>query len=124
MKRRSRPPKVVKPKGTEPVVPARSVNGAGTHAKPLEPRGAAVITNLFKAVAEPNRVRILFLIEHAEMSVGQIALAMETTRPALSRHLRVLRTCGLIADRRDGNRLFYAATGDGRNLVEVARHFL
>ena len=65
------------------------------------------------AIAEPRRRAILGLIATAEMSAGEIAGHFEVTRPAVSQHLAVLRSAGLITERRVGTRRFYRARPEG-----------
>jgi DNA-binding transcriptional ArsR family regulator len=66
-----------------------------------------------KALAEPNRRRILELVASRELSAGEIAAEFEVTRPAVSQHLGVLRDAGLIVDRREGTRRLYRARPEG-----------
>jgi DNA-binding transcriptional ArsR family regulator len=57
---------------------------------------------VFRAVADPTRRRILALLRRGQRSVGQIAANFRTSRPAISKHLRVLRSAGLVGTRRQG----------------------
>jgi DNA-binding transcriptional ArsR family regulator len=66
-----------------------------------------------KALAEPNRRRILELVSDRELSAGEIAAEFNVTRPAVSQHLGVLRDAGLIVDRREGTRRLYRARPEG-----------
>jgi DNA-binding transcriptional ArsR family regulator len=65
-----------------------------------------------KAIAEPRRRQILRLVWDAERSAGDIASHFEVSRPAISQHLTVLRTAGLVTERRDGARRLYRADRD------------
>ena len=65
-----------------------------------------------KAIAEPRRRQILRLVWDAERSAGEIASHFDVSRPAISQHLTVLRTAGLVTDRRDGARRLYRANRD------------
>ena len=65
-----------------------------------------------RAIAEPRRRAILRLVWNAERSAGDIASHFDVTRPAISQHLRVLRTAGLVTERRDGTRRLYLADRD------------
>jgi DNA-binding transcriptional ArsR family regulator len=65
-----------------------------------------------KAIAEPRRRQILRLVWDAERSAGEIASHFDVSRPAISQHLTVLRTAGLVTDRRDGARRLYLANRD------------
>ena len=57
---------------------------------------------IFRALADPTRRRILSLLRGGRLTVGEIAGNFHTSRPAISRHLRVLRSAGLIVTRRKG----------------------
>lgn len=60
-----------------------------------------------RAIAEPRRRAILALVGDDELSAGDIAGHFEVSRPAISQHLRVLKDCGLMVERRQGTRRLY-----------------
>ena len=66
-----------------------------------------------RALAGPRRRQILELVRDRELSAGQIAAHFEVTRPAISQHLTVLKSAGLVAERRDGTRRLYRANPAG-----------
>ncbi len=66
-----------------------------------------------RALAEPKRRAILELIADDELSAGEIAEHFDVTRPAVSQHLTVLKSAGLIAERRDGTKRLYRIEPDG-----------
>jgi DNA-binding transcriptional ArsR family regulator len=66
-----------------------------------------------RAIAEPNRRRILTLVSSKELSAGDIAARFEITRPAVSQHLSVLREAGLVSERREGTRRLYRLRPEG-----------
>ena len=66
-----------------------------------------------RAIAEPNRRRILQLVTAKELSAGEIASRFEITRPAVSQHLGVLREAGLVSERREGTRRLYSLRREG-----------
>jgi DNA-binding transcriptional ArsR family regulator len=68
---------------------------------------------VLKALAEPRRREILRLVAHDELAAGEIAAAFDVTRTAISQHLTVLRTAGLVVERRDGTRRLYRARPEG-----------
>jgi DNA-binding transcriptional ArsR family regulator len=68
---------------------------------------------VLKALAEPRRVAILTLLRGGEMRAGDIAKQFDTTRPAISEHLRVLTEAGLLVLRREGTRRIYAVRQEG-----------
>jgi DNA-binding transcriptional ArsR family regulator len=61
------------------------------------------------AVADPTRRRLLELVRHRELPAGELAEAFAVSRPAVSRHLRVLREAGLVTERRRGRNRLYRA---------------
>jgi DNA-binding transcriptional ArsR family regulator len=71
------------------------------------------LEDLFKALAEPRRLAILRLVHDHELPAGEIAEHFQTTRQAVSQHLRVLETVGLLHLRRDGARRLYRASDEG-----------
>jgi DNA-binding transcriptional ArsR family regulator len=79
------------------------------------------MTNLFKGLADENRLRILqFLAEVPEMNVTQIAESMKQSQPAVSHHLHQLRIAGLIEFRRAGKFNFYRISDSGlRELFDL-----
>jgi len=64
--------------------------------------------NALEALAEPTRRRIVELLAERERSAGEIASHFRTSRPGISRHLRVLREYGLVRAREDGQRRLYS----------------
>jgi DNA-binding transcriptional ArsR family regulator len=62
---------------------------------------------VFEAVADPTRREILGLLRDRERTAGEVAEEFPISRPAISRHLRVLRECGLVSWRGDGQRRIY-----------------
>jgi len=66
-----------------------------------------------KAIAEPNRRRILRLVRDGELSAGEIASHFDISWPAVSQHLGVLKEAGLVDERRNGVRRLYRARPEG-----------
>ena len=61
------------------------------------------------AIADPIRRRVLELTRDEEVPAGTLAAEFDVSRPAVSRHLRVLREAGLVVERREGRRRLYRA---------------
>ncbi len=59
------------------------------------------------AIADPIRREILTLLRDGELAAGEIAACFAVSRPAVSRHLRVLRACGLVVEEARGRRRVY-----------------
>jgi DNA-binding transcriptional ArsR family regulator len=77
---------------------------------------------IFKAIAEPQRVELLQILRaQGELSVGELAQNVSVTQQAVSLHLKVLETAGLVEARRSGTRNLYAVRLDG---FKPAREFL
>ena len=57
---------------------------------------------VFRAIADPTRREILRLLRDGRLTVGEIAGNFRTSRPAISKHLRLLRTAGLVVSHKDG----------------------
>jgi DNA-binding transcriptional ArsR family regulator len=70
------------------------------------------------AIADPVRREILLMVRDAPRSAGEVADRFAISRPAVSRHLRVLREAGLVRDTADGRRRVY--TLDTAPLGELA----
>ena len=68
---------------------------------------------VLRALSEPRRVAILKVIRNRELRAGQIADNFNTTRPAISQHLRVLIKAGLLIERRRGTSRLYRLRARG-----------
>jgi DNA-binding transcriptional ArsR family regulator len=62
---------------------------------------------VLEVIAEPTRRRILDAVRSGERSVGELVELVGMPQPGVSRHLKVLRTAGLVEVRRDAQRRFY-----------------
>ena len=71
----------------------------------------------FDALADPHRRAILELLHNGERSVREIADEMPITRPAVSRHLRLLKDAGLVASSPEGTRRLYRLHDEGLDAV-------
>jgi DNA-binding transcriptional ArsR family regulator len=73
----------------------------------------------FDAIADPTRRAILDHLRGGELAAGEIARRFPVSRPAVAKHVRVLREAGLLKQRRQAQTIFYAL--DPKGLVEVDR---
>jgi DNA-binding transcriptional ArsR family regulator len=64
--------------------------------------------NTFYAIADPTRRSILDLLRRQERSAGEIAQHFPVSRPAIAKHVRVLREAGLLRERRDSTLRLYS----------------
>jgi DNA-binding transcriptional ArsR family regulator len=72
-----------------------------------------------KALAEPNRRRILTLVRDEELTAGEIASHFDVSRPAVSQHLTLLKEAGLVHERRNGTRRLYSVRPEGFDQVKA-----
>ena len=68
---------------------------------------AATTSDVFNAIAEPQRREILVLLRAGEWPVTELAQELGMTQPGTSKHLRVLREVGLVRDRKAGRQRLY-----------------
>jgi DNA-binding transcriptional ArsR family regulator len=79
------------------------------------------IERIFEALASTPRRKILAYLAEAELTAGEIATRFEMSKPALSKHLRILEDAGLVASERRGQYIWYRLVGD--NLVNTLNNF-
>ena len=75
----------------------------------------------FDALGDPHRRAIVELLRHGDRSVRELADALPISRPAVSRHLKLLKEAGLVADRPAGTRRLYRLHDEG---IEAVRAYL
>lgn len=121
------------------------MNGRASHEHPVDPRRVALarerlptadegdrLTSVLSLLADPTRARLLYALDVVEeLCVGDLALALAVSEDAVSYGLRVLRTAGLVARRKEG-RVVYYRLAEGfpeplrehclRRLIEMSRH--
>ena len=69
---------------------------------------AARLTSVLSLMADPTRARVLFALDMVEeLCVGDLALSLETNEDAVGYALRLLRTAGLVANRKQGRVVYY-----------------
>jgi DNA-binding transcriptional ArsR family regulator len=71
----------------------------------------------FEALGDPTRRRILSLLGEGDRSVQEIADALPVSRPAVSKHLRLLKAAGLVAEEPRGTRRIYRLQEEGLGAV-------
>ena len=67
------------------------------------------VAEIFKQLCDRSRIRIFWLLCHCEECVINLAFLVGMTSPAVSHHLRQLKSSGLIVSRRDGKDVYYKA---------------
>jgi ubiquinone/menaquinone biosynthesis C-methylase UbiE len=66
------------------------------------------VIDIFRALADPTRLRIVALLRVMELSVGELAQVLRQSQPRVSRHVRILCDAGLAVRRREGSWVFLA----------------
>ena len=73
----------------------------------------------FDALGDPNRRAIIELLSHEARSVQELADALPISRPAVSRHLRLLKDAGLVIEAPVGTRRIYRLQDQGVEAVQA-----
>lgn len=77
------------------------------------------MSDLFKAMADPGRLKILLALDGQEMCVCDLAALLGVSESAASHQIRILRTMNLVKNRRDGQVLYYRLVDD--HVMQLAR---
>ena len=86
-------------------------------------------TKVMKALSDPNRIKIIKMLQHKTMCVCEMREALQVAQPTVSKHLKLLEDAGLVEFRKDGTWVNYQLA-DGANSPYVAsilgnlRHWL
>jgi ArsR family transcriptional regulator len=72
------------------------------------------LAELFQAVSDPTRLRILALLARMELSVGELAQLLKQSQPRVSRHVRILADAGIVERRKEGSWVFLAIADASR----------
>jgi DNA-binding transcriptional ArsR family regulator len=73
--------------------------------------------DLYRVLANPRRLIILWALEHKELSVGQLAEVVGASLQSTSQHLRLMRERGILCSRRQGQTIYYHIEGPACQLV-------
>jgi ArsR family transcriptional regulator, lead/cadmium/zinc/bismuth-responsive transcriptional repressor len=101
-----------------------AVPAATTEAMPAAE--ARRVAELFRMLGDPGRVRILVALSEAgELCVGDLCTAVGAPETSVSHALRLLRTAGIVRNRRSGRNVYYDLDDDHvRELLELSREHL
>jgi len=77
-----------------------------------------VLSRIFKALSDPNRLFIIGLISGSELCACKILETLDITQPTLSYHMRVLSDAGLVNIRQDGKWSHYSVSTDAVGSVQ------
>lgn len=101
------------------MAPRASASRITFNVKAME-KNADEAARLLRALANPQRLRVLCLLVGKELSVGQINERVELSQSALSQHLAVLREERLVHTRREAQTIYYSlAQGPAQTLIET-----
>ena len=70
------------------------------------------LLTIFRALADPTRLRIIALLQTMELAIGELAIVLEQSQPRVSRHVRILAEAGLIERHREGSWVFLHSSTD------------
>src|SRR5947209_16766927 len=80
------------------------------------------IADIFKALADPSRLRILYDLAEDDACVHELCETLQMSQPAVSHHLRQLRAQRLVTTRRTGREIFYMLANSAiTDMLELAR---
>ena len=88
----------------------------------IPPRDVDGLTEIFRVLGDPTRVRILDVLSRDELNVGDIASRLGVTESAVSHQLRLLRNTRIVRSRREGRMIFYAL--DDKHVLALFRQGL
>ena len=80
---------------------------------PLPDDLADLIARRFRVIGEPMRIRLLDRLREGEATVGELSEALGASQQNVSKHLVVLADAGILARRKDGNRVYYRVVDEG-----------
>lgn len=90
------------------------------HLQALEDTDVDALAQIFKALADPSRLKIVNALQRQEMCVCDIAAFLGLSESAVSHQLRLLRTLNLVRRRREGTVLYYRLVDDHvRELLSI-----
>ena len=79
-------------------------------------------SEIFKQLGDGSRIKLFWILCHCEECVTNLSAMMDMSSPALSHHLRLLRSAGLIESRRDGKAVYYKSAGTRE--AELLHHMI
>ncbi|WP_068773386.1 metalloregulator ArsR/SmtB family transcription factor [Paenibacillus sp. FJAT-26967] len=85
----------------------------------LSPQTVDSVSQIFKALSDPSRIKILYLLSQEECSVNHIAELLNMTPSAVSHQLSLLKVLRLVKFRRDGKTLYYSC--DDEHVISLLK---
>ncbi|MGG5254008.1 autorepressor SdpR family transcription factor [Neobacillus sp. SM06] len=66
------------------------------------------MNEVFKALADPTRRKILDLLKDQDLTAGEIASNFDMSKPSISNHLKILKSADLVLDEKKGQYIYYS----------------
>lgn len=71
------------------------------------------LIDIFRALADPTRLRVVALLREMELAIGELAVVLDQSQPRVSRHVRILAEAGIVERRREGSWVFLRIAESG-----------
>lgn len=81
----------------------------------------AELLDIFRALADPTRLRVIALLREMELAIGELAVVLDQSQPRVSRHVRILAEAGVVERRREGSWVFLRIATEGSASDIIAR---
>jgi len=79
---------------------------------------------IMKALSDPNRVKIMKMLQHKNMCVCELQAALGIAQPTVSKHLKILEEAGLVTFEKDGLWVNYKILADGNLYTKIILGYL
>jgi ArsR family transcriptional regulator len=76
----------------------------------LKEEVARLHANMCNGIADANRILLIYALAEGACNVGDLAKTLELPQPTVSRHLKIMRECGIVRADRDGQSVLYTLT--------------
>src|SRR5699024_1273268 len=98
------------------------VNGIPQSEADLDEETLFIVSQTFKALGDPTRIRILHLLYQKECSVNEIAETLDLSQSTVSHQLRFLKNLRLVKNRRAGTTMFYSH--DDKHVIQILEQMI
>ncbi|CCV64595.1 Transcriptional regulator, ArsR [Alteracholeplasma palmae J233] len=83
----------------------------------LNDKTTSKVSQFFKAIADPTRIKILFALKNGPLSVNELTSVMVMTQSAVSHQLRVLKDSNLVINKKIGKEVYYRLADDHVHVI-------
>lgn len=83
----------------------------------LKEKALDKMSSLFKVIADPTRIKILYALESRSLCVCDISFLLNMTQSAISHQLRILRQEGLVSHKKEGKHVFYTLKDEHVHMI-------